>query len=295
MVVGAALTGLLLGGTASAFEGTPRPEWIGQSVTAAQLPHSGRPTVYIFAQPDCASCSLQLGAISSLQQGRPDLQVTVVTEQNSAALREYLSGFSLDSTVYPDTAGTTLKALALKTIPAVLYVNRTGTIEGFYEGSLSNAETKELGSALLSGKSLPRLTVPGSIGSPAATLPGVQWQDSRNHLLIFHSVGCRFCLDQLPHLIKYAAAHPDVSVWVIAGDDMAALEQQFAGKTPNIKFVQDPQDKALASRLFATYRVQGTPTQLLVGADGLIKWRDSGFDAATRNPFAPGKLPLNQP
>lgn len=181
------LGAVLASSSALAFTGTPRPDWIGKSVRTATLPHSGQPTVYVFAQPDCAACSLQLGALSALQKSNPKLQITLVTEQNSAALREYLGGFALKPTIHADTVGKSIQALGLKTIPAVMYVNAAGIVQGFYEGTLTNAETRELGTALLAGKPVPRLTVPGGVGSPAPALPGVNWASSRNHLVIFHS------------------------------------------------------------------------------------------------------------
>jgi hypothetical protein len=286
------LGALLASGSALAFDGTPRLDWLNRSVKAASLPHAGQPTVYVFAQPDCAACSLQLGALSALQKTNPRLQVTLVTEQNSAALREYLSGFALKSSVYADTAGRSIQALGLKTIPAVMYVNSAGTVQGFYEGTLTNAETRELGTALLAGKPVPRLTVLGGVGSPAAALPGVTWASSRNHLLIFHSASCRFCTAQLPYLLKYARENPKVAVWIIAPDNLEAVKKQFAGASANVRIVQDAKDEDAGVKLFGSYRAQGTPTQILVNGAGTIKWRGSGFDTEGANPFQAGKLPL---
>lgn len=286
------LGALLLSGSALAFDGTPRTDWLGKSVTATTLPHSGQPTVYVFAQPDCAACSLQLGALSALQKSNPKLQITLVTEQNSAALKEYLSGFALTPTIYADTAGESIGALALKTIPAVMYVNAVGTVEGFYEGTLTNAETRELGGALIAGKPLPRLTVPGGVGSPAPALPGVDWAASKNNLLIFHSATCHFCLEELPYLLKYAAEHSEVAVWIVVPDDVEAVQKQFAGASKNVHVVQDANDKDAGAKAFSAYRAQGTPTQVLVDAKGQIRWRDAGFDKTGLNPFEDGKLPL---
>lgn len=248
--------------------------------------------MYVFAQPDCASCSLQLGALSALQKSNSRLQVTLVTEQNSVALREYLGGFALNPTVYADTAGKSIQALGLKTIPAVMYVNAAGVIEGFYEGTLTNAETRELGTALLAGKPVPRLTVPGGVGSPAPVLPGVDWASSRNHLLIFHSASCHFCTEELPHLLTYAGKNPNVAIWIIAPNDLEAVKKQFAAAPANLRIVHDDSDKEAGAKLFNAYRAQGTPTQILVNSAGTIKWRGSGFDAEQVNPFQTGKLPL---
>ncbi|CAM4022956.1 redoxin family protein [Deinococcus frigens] len=286
------LGALLLGGSALAFDGTPRTDCLGKPVKTTALPHSGQPTVYVFAQPDCAACSLQLGALSALQKSNPKLQITLVTEQNSAALREYLSGFALTPTVYADTAGESLKALALKTIPAVMYVNAAGTVEGFYEGTLTNAETRELGGALIAGKPLPRLTVPGGVGSLAPALPGVDWAGSKNNLLIFHSATCHFCEEELPYLLKYAKEHPEVAVWIVAPDGLEAVQKQFAEASKNVRVVQDAGDKDAGAKLFTAYRAQGTPTQVLVDSTGRIKWRGAGFDKTGLNPFEAGKLPL---
>lgn len=289
---------LLLGSStlfnsALALDGIPRTDWLGKSVKTTALPHNGQPTVYVFAQPDCAACSLQLGALSALQKSNPKLQITLVTEQNSAVLREYLSGFSLTPTVYADTAGQSIKMLALKTIPAVMYVNAAGTVEGFYEGTLTNAETRELGSALVAAKTLPRLTVPGGIGSPAPALPGVNWADSKNHLLIFHSATCHYCDEELPYLLKYAKEHPEVAVWIVTAGNLEAVQKQFVGASKNIRVVTDAGDKDAGAKLFASYKAQGTPTQVLVSQEGIIRWRDAGFDAGTRNPFIEGNLTLN--
>lgn len=286
------LGALLASSSALAFTGTPRPDWIGKSVRTATLPHSGQPTVYVFAQPDCAACSLQLGALSALQKSNPKLQITLVTEQNSAALREYLSGFALKPTIHADTAGKSIQALGLKTIPAVMYVNAAGIIQGFYEGTLTNAETRELGAALLAGKPVPRLTVPGGVGSPAPALPGVNWASSRNHLVIFHSASCRFCTDQLPHLLKYARENPKVAVWIVAPGELEAVKKQFAGASKNVRILEDKNDGSAGLKLATAYRAQGTPIQFLVSSTGTIKWRGEGFDAQRANPFQAGKLPL---
>lgn len=282
----------LASSSALAFNGTPRLDWLNKSVKAASLPHNGRPTVYVFAQPDCASCSLQLGALSALQKTNPKLQITLVTEQNSMALREYLAGFTLTPTIHADTAGKSIQTLGLKTIPAVMYVNTVGVIQGFYEGTLTNAETRQLGTALLAGKSVPRLTVAGGVGSPAPALPGVTWASSKNHLLIFHSANCRFCTDELPHLLKYARKNPKVAVWIIVPDDLQAVKKQFAGSPTNIRIVQDVKDKDFGVKLLGMYRAQGTPTQILVNSAGKIKWRGAGFNVSGANPFQAGRLPL---
>ncbi|WP_027460274.1 TlpA family protein disulfide reductase [Deinococcus murrayi] len=286
------LGALLSSGSALALNGTPRPDWIGKSVRSATLPHSGQPTVYVFAQPDCASCSLQLGALSALQKSHPKLQVVLVTEQNSAALREYLAGFTLQPTIHADTAGQSIQALGLKTIPAVMYVNAAGIVQGFYEGTLTNAETRELGTALLAGKPVPRLTVPGGVGSPAPALPGVNWASSRNHLVIFHSASCRFCTDQLPHLLKYARENPKVAVWIVALGELEVVKKQFAGAPRNVRIVEDQSNVNAGVKLASAYRAQGTPIQFLVSSAGTIKWRGEGFDAVRANPFQAGKLPL---
>ncbi|WP_156103521.1 hypothetical protein [Deinococcus sp. YIM 77859] len=282
----------LVSSSALALSGTPRLDWLNKSVKATSLPHNGRPTVSVFAQPDCAACSLQLGALSALQKSNPKLQITLVTEQNSAALREYLAGFALKPTVYADTAGKSIQALGLKTLPAVMYVNAAGTVEGFYEGTLTNAETRELGTALLAGKPVPRLTVPGGVGSPAPALPGVNWASSRNHLVIFHSASCRFCTDQLPHLLKYARENPKVAVWIVAPGELDAVRKQFAGASKNVRIVEDKTDVSIGVKLASAYRAQGTPTQILVNSAGTIKWRGEGFDVQRANPFQAGKLPL---
>lgn len=283
---------VLTSGTAVAFEGTPHPEWTGKNISSAYLAHTGKPTIYVFAQPDCAGCSLQLASIASLQKGNPDLQVVVVTEQNSSAMKEYLNGFSLSSNVFSDPEGQAISALKITTIPATIYTDPSGKVKGFYEGSLNSAETKKLIDALVAGKSLPLITVPGSVGSPAIALPGVNWKSNKNNLIIFHSVSCHFCTEELPHLMKYAAENPQVAIWVVSGDDLGSLERQFEGKTSNINFVQDLFDSNLSGRISSQYKIQGTPTQILVNQDGIITWRGSGFNEKTLNIFTSGKLPI---
>lgn len=228
----------------------------------------------------------------ALQKSHPKLQITLVTEQNSAALREYLVGFTLKPIIHADTAGQSIQALGLKTIPAVMYVNAAGIVQGFYEGTLTNAETRELGAALLAGKPVPRLTVPGGVGSPAPALPGVSWASSKNHLLIFHSASCHFCTEELPHLLKHARKNPKVAVWIVAPGELSAVKQQFAGAPKNVRVIEDGNDEGIGIELGSAYRAQGTPTQVLVNSSGIIKWRSEGFDAQRANPFQAGRLPL---
>lgn len=286
------LLGSMLSSAALAFSGTPHPEWIGKNVSLTSLPHTGRPTVYVFAQPDCAACSLQIGALSGLQKSNPTLRVTLVTEQNSTALREYLSGFSLKPTIYADTAGRSLQILKLKSIPAVMYVNAAGTVQGFYEGTLTNDETRMLGTALLAGKPVPRLTVPGGVGSSAIPIPGVDWAKNTNHLLIFHSATCHFCIEELPYLLKYARENPSLAIWIIAPDNIEAVKKQFSESPANVHIVEDSKDKDVGMKLFSSYATQGTPTQILINNLGEIVWRGEGFNVDNANPFDPGKLPL---
>lgn len=217
----------------------------------------------------------------------------IVSEQNSATLRDYLSGFNIDAPIYPDIEGSIVKTLNLKTIPAAIYVNVKGKIEGFYEGTLTQAETKQLTAALASGKSVPRLTVAGGVGSPAIDIANIQWKDNKNNLLIFHSTSCRFCEEELPYLLKYAEENPSISITVIARGPSEEADKQFAKAPKNVKIIGETK-KVDISSIATKYRVNGTPTQILVNDKGVITWRAEGFDAKGHNPFLGNSIPLNK-
>lgn len=283
---------LIVYGQASAFEGVSRLEWLGKSIQSTALPHKKKATVYVYAQPDCASCSLQLGALSALQKANPQLDVVLITERNNAEFQNYLSGFALRSVIYADTEGKSLKTLKIKYIPSIIYVNKSGIIEGFYEGTLTNAETQALGQALIAGKSVPKLSTPGAVGALAPNLPNVKWSASKNHLVVFHSVSCQFCTEQVPYLVKYAKEHPNVAVWIVIPGQVEAVRRQFTDASKNLNIISDDVEKGVTLQLYNSYRAQGTPTQILINQKGLITWRGAGFDAKLNNPFENGKLPL---
>lgn len=275
---------LLLLGTAEAFSGITRPDWLGESITRVGWQPTTKKTVYIFTRPDCGSCSGQLASLAYAQKQNPALDVRIIVQKNDASVREHLSGFNLKATILEDISGNALKAFLVKKIPATVWVDTNGSISAFYEGDLSSAETAKFASAFINNKKLPAFFAPGSVGSPAPELEGVEWKKSKNHLIIFHSANCHYCKEQLPHLLEFAKNNPKVAVWIVSSDSPQLFEQQFGGYA-NIRLLQDP-------KIYGSYRVQGTPTQILVDNTGVIRWRQSGFHATNYNPFVGKTIPL---
>jgi hypothetical protein len=254
----------------------PHPEWVGKPLSNAGLEkyQDGQAQIYTVLQPNCASCALQLTNLVSLHARHPSLDIYLITERNSPALKQFLAAYTFTPQLIFDPAGSIIQALGLKSIPATLFVNAKGTIEGYYEGVLSSAELLNLGSALASGQPVPQLTVPGNPGAQ----PGVSWSGSPNNLLVFVQLTCPHCIDEVPELVTYAQGHPKLAVWLIALNQAKEVTAQYAkaGAPDNVQVIGS-EDAALGSKLFAAYDVSGTPTQILVDSSGLIRWRNVGY------------------
>ena len=273
--------------SANALTGTPHPEWIGKPLSSAALPSASSPTLYLFTQTDCAACSIQFLAISALRKDMSLVKLVIIAENETEALRTYLDQFNLSYTLNTDPEGKVIQALGLTTLPAMVLADGAGKIQGFYEGRLSGSETREVILALESGLPVPRLSIPGYVGSNAPKISVVDWSNQTQTLLIFHSSTCHYCADELPHLVAFANSHPQLHIVIVAPNDLLGVKQQFlaAGVLGNIDYVEDP-------ALTDLYHVNGTPTQILVNSGGTITWRGEGFSVNGANPFKFGGIPL---
>lgn len=269
-----------------AFEGNSRLDMVGENIETFGIDPKKEPTVYIFAQPDCASCSLQLNLLSSLQNQDKTLNVVFVTEQKSSLLFEYLAGFNLRAEVIDDIEGKIVSRTKLTVIPTTVFVNKAGVIEGFYEGMLERREVQQLGEALVQGVPLPLISTPGGVGSIAPKIKNVNWTESKHNLIVFHSSVCQFCNEELPYLTEFASGHSTMSIIVVAVDSERAVAKQFveANAPTNVRIVSDANGLSGVG-LYESYLAEGTPTHVLVNGKGRIIWRSSGFNASTANPF----------
>lgn len=286
---------LLLGGFGQSLNSDLRADLIGRDVSTLGLAHEGKPTVYIFGQPDCASCSLQLAVLSSLQSRFSYLEFVFVTEDKSPILDDYLGGFALRLKVIADVEGKVVSEADLTTIPATMYVNQGGIIEGFYEGTLDRTEIDRLGKALAAGRSLPLIVSPGDVGSSAPMIKGVDWSKNKDTLVVFYSSTCQFCKEELPHLIDFAHENPEISFLVVAVDSQQDVKSQFLRNSApsNIDIVDNVSSNSEVNGVYGAYLVEGTPTHVLVDSGGMITWRSSGFNVDSANPFLEVKDYLN--
>lgn len=221
---------------------------------------------------------MQLTSLVALQKERPELEIVLVTEQDSSAFRQFLSAYAIRAEYVFDPAGELVQALGLRSIPATLFVDGANLVQGYYEGVLSTAELSALGGALAQGQTVPVLTVPGNPGAEAAALPNVDWAKAPNNLLVFVQLTCSHCIEEIPELVSFAELHPETAVWLIALDQASAVTAQYteAGAPSNVQVIGS-EDSSLGARLFTDYQVSGTPTQILVDSTGTIRWRNVGY------------------
>jgi thiol-disulfide isomerase/thioredoxin len=126
---------------------------------------------------------------------------------------------------------------------------------------------------------LPALPGPPKVGSPAPTLElelyrGERLAAARPQLLFFWATWCGPCKQSLPELMAFAAAR-DVDVVAISDEEPAQLEP-FLSKHADFPahVASDPLRAA-----FQAYGVAGTPTFVLIGADGVIQLYQRGYSA----------------
>jgi thiol-disulfide isomerase/thioredoxin len=273
--------GVLTTGLAMAFSGTPHPEWVGKPVpnlaTVANINKiavsrlSGQ-AVMVFVVPNCGSCVLQLTTLAQVANKNRSLKMVVVTSQNTPELQGVLRSFQTKPVVLTDSAGVLVKSFGLRQVPALVLLNQEQIVQGFYEGILDRDDLENLTTPLSTGKVVPQLTVPGNPGALADAISGVNFSNSKNNMLVFHSYSCIHCKNEIPDLVNFAKKNSAVNVWVVAVNELEGVQKQFseANAPVNVRVV-------LSEKSFSDYRISGTPTQILVSNDSTIRWRNSGF------------------
>ncbi len=267
---------------ALAFSGTTHPEWIGRtfpdvsSVAQQNRIDAGSLTgkaIFTFALPTCGNCNLQISNLGTVLEKNPDTKVFLVTSEDSENTRALIRGLP-NIKLLVDAQGSLVKALGFQRVPATVFVDSKNTVQGFYEGVLDRAETLELGQALAAGTMLRKIVVPGDTGSVAFKIPGIDWKSASFHLLAFHGLDCSACAAAIPEVLGFVKKNPKTSVWIVTRDNANAVQKQYGKALPNLKVVSLKDNK-----VFSGYAVTGTPTHILVGQDGVIRWRSVGYAA----------------
>jgi thiol-disulfide isomerase/thioredoxin len=135
----------------------------------------------------------------------------------------------------------------------------------------------------------PKLPEPPTTGDPAPPLalepyrgmPPTELAGAGDTLLFFWATWCSICKVALPELAEMAA-RDGVRIVAITDEDASQLDPFFAKH-------RDPFPGVIASdpdrRSFLDYGVAGTPSFVLVGADGRIRGRQTGYSRKKGLPF----------
>jgi len=126
---------------------------------------------------------------------------------------------------------------------------------------------------------LPKLPGPPKVGSTAPPLKVEMYPEARAlaehrpRLLFFWATWCTICKQALPELMAFAQAR-DVDVVAITDEDPEILEKffrEFADPFPAL-VATDPQRLT-----FQAYGVSGTPSFVLLDADGVVQYTQTGY------------------
>jgi thiol-disulfide isomerase/thioredoxin len=129
---------------------------------------------------------------------------------------------------------------------------------------------------------LPKLPTPAVVGERAPVLPGglrpvgpSERPDmkGRAHLLFFWATWCGPCKKAVPEVLAFAEKK-GLPVVAISDEDEETVKGFLAARTEAFfpEVVVDPMRKT-----FISYGVSGTPTLLLVDAEGVIQHRQVGY------------------
>lgn len=100
--------------------------------------------------------------------------------------------------------------------------------------------------------------------------------ENKQQLIVFWSTSCPYCLELLPDLKKFEAAHPETSiVSIILSPDTNELREII--KNEQLNWIHIAPDGGWQSKVVDDYMVYATPTMILLDKDGKISFKPTSF------------------
>jgi thiol-disulfide isomerase/thioredoxin len=120
-----------------------------------------------------------------------------------------------------------------------------------------------------SGESAPAVDVQSLGGEP------LQLPTGKNSVVVFWATWCPPCkveLERLNKLVEFGSVKPDQILAVSVGEDFDTVQKFTTERAYKFQVAIDPEGRAGTA-----YNVPGTPTVLLLNADGSIGWMTMGI------------------
>ncbi|RIH84294.1 Thioredoxin-like domain protein [Calidithermus terrae] len=244
-----------------AFEGVARLESLGKSFPSNSVKG---PSLYVFTTDECGNCVVQLTYLSKLKKRIPGLSIANVSIKAKRGLAPGITSLE-------DPKGALFKALSIRRIPTLIMVDAQRIIQAHFEGLIEENELATLATGLVNGKTITQVALPGSPGSMAADIKGVNWSVTKTHLLVFHRAACAGCVEEIPEIMSLAKTYPTLAIWILTPDDLSLVKNQFAQAPKNLQVLKVEQ-----FQIARDYALTGVPTHIVV-SDRLIRIRNVGY------------------
>lgn len=256
--------GLPVGVAAPSFALT---DLAGEPVSMGDLWAQGRPVLFVFVDPRCASCKPLLPEIATWREEHAEMAVALISG-GSAKANQAIAGALLQAD------GEVTDAYRVAGTPSALVVRPDGRI-GSRVVTGADAIRGLLAQARNGGKPPPPpepLPDPPGLGeaAPDFTLPGVYGRPvdlarfrGQELVLLFWSPSCGFCQKMAPDLKAWEANRPPGAPQVlIVSSDTPEANREMGLRSPIVL-----QEHFAVGRRFGA---DGTPSAILLDADGNI-------------------------
>ena len=273
--------GLPIGAPAPAFD---LQTLTGGRVSLSALQGDGRPSLLIFSDPDCGSCTALLPEIAHWQRGHRDvLRLLLITPESKRGIGRVVDGKDIGDFLI-QVGGAVAVAYRVNGTPAAVLIGADGRIAShLVMGSEAIAElvgyvTADAGRVpeptllprrtdhplkglvgLPIGETAPVFSLPDSSGAEL-TLQGVQGNTTA---LLFWNPPCAFCQRMLPKLVAWEKDTPRGAPKLVVVSAGARTVNEPADLRSTVLF-------DATSSLSREFRVKGTPSAVLVDGDGRI-------------------------